>query len=214
MEIKTVVDSERGCGYRKGGGFYLMGGQLSQPCGRMPFPLSICPCCNQGIKPTRGFTWLDTLPLVDASQQACDASHCVQCPLGGKAGRWGLIWIGGKFYARPSDFVKEAAIQGISRRLPNGHIPKGLEVGKTWILLAHREAIWPKPETGQAPEDVKPIAAIFSAFIPHEIQYVVKGDETEEYLQALVDRGVTPVKVERAGEQFAIPETGEEAEDD
>lgn len=40
-------------------------------------------------------------------------------------------------------------------------------------------------------------AGIFSAFVPSAIEYVTKGAETKEELEALVKRGITPIKVVR-----------------
>ena len=53
-----AVEAKRGCGYRKEGGLYLVGGGLSAPCDRMPYPLDRCKTCGGGIKFTRGHTWL------------------------------------------------------------------------------------------------------------------------------------------------------------
>ena len=53
-----AVEAKRGCGYRKQNGLYLVGGGLSAPCDRMPFPLERCKTCGGGIKFTRGPQWL------------------------------------------------------------------------------------------------------------------------------------------------------------
>jgi len=48
-------------------------------------------------------------------------------------------------------------------------------------------------------------AGIFSAFVPSAIEYVTKGSETEEELEALVKRGITPIKVVRnATEEVSV----------
>jgi hypothetical protein len=74
--VVVSVESARGCGYRKPGksgvGIYLIAEGLSSPCGRLPLPLEICPCCSGGIKPTRGWTWI-TPRLLFGSPQAMDA---------------------------------------------------------------------------------------------------------------------------------------------
>ena len=142
MPIELRTDSKRGCGWRKEGGIYLMGDGLGQPCGKLPVPLDRCPCCGQGVKATRGWTWVDADALViQARKCAQTAISCDACTLrdGNSIGRSGLLWIGTKYYATPADYCKESGAQGISRRL--SQIPKGLKIGETWVLLAHRRCI-------------------------------------------------------------------------
>lgn len=59
FEIVESLESARGCGYRKEGGLYLVAGNDGVPCGRLPIPLKRCPCCGEGVKFTRGVTWID-----------------------------------------------------------------------------------------------------------------------------------------------------------
>ncbi|GAI07705.1 unnamed protein product [marine sediment metagenome] len=58
-----AVEERRGCGFRKVGGMYLCGEYISSPCDRMPFPLTVCPVCGQGIKVSRGFTEVNPFRL-------------------------------------------------------------------------------------------------------------------------------------------------------
>lgn len=250
--ITTKQEGPRGCGYRKGGGMYLVCDGPGRGCGRMPVPLHICPTCSHGIKPSRGWTWLASKPILDAAPPCTfttemrlvshvDASYhggpkdvivpgpvssvpgpeCELCPMGGAVDtRVGLMWVGGKFYGKPEDFTKEAERMGISKRI--SQIPKELEVGKTWVWLAHRE-VFP-PVHGKVLDDdvetdedcpvaldasltdaeckcgAEPTPGIFHAFKPTHIEYVMKGTETEDELDALEKRGLTIVKVERLGE--------------
>lgn len=53
-----AIEARRGCGYRKVGGIYLVGGGIGVPCDRLPYPLTVCPCCSQGVKQGRGWTWV------------------------------------------------------------------------------------------------------------------------------------------------------------
>lgn len=193
--VHTRIEPARGCGYRKPGGLYLVSGRMSAPCGKLPIPLTVCPCCNAGIKPTRGFQWVSAA-LVEGTRclgilsrnGAC--SGCV--PFDGSVTRFGLLWIGEAYYKTPFDFTHEANLQGISRRI--AAVPKDLVVGETWVLLAHRSAI---AEPGPDDKD-QFTAAIFTAFLPQAIEYVVKGDESEEELLAMEKRGLTLVKVHKA----------------
>jgi hypothetical protein len=65
MSFQIVESQElpRGCGYRKPGGFYLVSDGQGDPCGRLPIPLKRCPCCGEGVKFSRGTTWLDPRPF-------------------------------------------------------------------------------------------------------------------------------------------------------
>ena len=103
-----------------------------------------CPCCGGGIKPARGWTWIEPSILLAPNQKACeldDAKWCSRCPMGGgiPAGRHGLIWIGEKFYPMPGDFMREVQMMGVSRRLPA--VPRGFVLGETQVYLAHRKAV-------------------------------------------------------------------------
>jgi hypothetical protein len=112
----------------------------------------------------------------------------------------GLTWIGERHYPTPADFMKEAKAMGISRRIKT--IPKGFELGKTWALLAHRLTIPAKEKGGEA------TAGIFFMYQPTAIEYVCKGTETKEEIDALIKRGLTPVLVENPPKE-APPEEKE-----
>lgn len=168
-----AVEARRGCGYRKVGGLYMVGGELSAPCGRLPHPLHVCPTCSGGIKQTRGWTWVKPVALL-ATAQACNfpsfspssafsgMSQCAHCPmldpsiLADEEGRCGLLWIGEGFYKTPEDFSREGAEQGVCRRITA--IPRGFKVGETWVLVAH-----PKVnihESRLAPEQPEELAKV------------------------------------------------------
>lgn len=136
MKIETRHDRERACGWRSPGGKYLIGVGAIHDCGKLPIKLTVCPTCGAGIKPARAWTWIKPRDFVQP--HACGIDCSVTCPLFFPPDRAGLLWIGEKFYKTPEAFAKEARAQGISRRLPA--IPKGFEVGKTLVLLAHRKA--------------------------------------------------------------------------
>lgn len=187
--IITRSESERGCGYRKEGGIYLVSGALSLPCDKLPIELEVCPCCGAGIKATRGYQWVSSALIEAKVCKACAGAGCM--PFDGSVKRFGLLWVGGSFYKTPRDFTREASLQGISRRIST--IPKELIVGETWVLLAHRECI-PVPFK-EGDTEPKFQAGIFAAFRPTAIEYIVKGNETEEELLALEKRGLTLIKV-------------------
>jgi len=199
----------RGCGFRKPGGTYLVGGGLMAPCGRLPLPCEVCPTCGQGIKPSRGWAWVDGDKLKTLATRTCDSDQCAACPMSDsyELGRVGLLWVGSKFYPDVDAFANEAKEMGISRRI--AQVPRDFVVGETWVFLAHRQAIQSRCECngslGTECADcegtlVVSTPGIFSAFKPERIEYVVKGDESEEELDRKERQGFTLVSVEPVGQ--------------
>lgn len=204
--IVVSHESERGCGYRKVGGLYLMADAPNAACGKMPLRLDVCPTCSAGIKPSRSWTWVEADALFGDVTCTLTSAECMGCPLNTFLGRAGLLWIGEKFYPRPDDFLREAARQGVSRRIPA--VPKGFELGKTYVLLAHRKTIPEKCRAcaglpfsyAQLCETCKGggsvfTPGIFQVFRPSRLEKVVTGEEPDEEIEALHKRGITPVKV-------------------
>lgn len=176
-----AVEAKRGCGYRKVGGLYLVGSGIGAPCDRLPFELTVCPCCSQGVKQSRGWTWIDVAKFFqgshtlesfpgdqfphlcpEAQKRILDKTQrpnaflrpgCILCAEPELMGRAGMLWIGEKFYKSPDDFVKEGVSHGFSRRIQA--VPQGFELGKTWVLLAH-----PKAVTRMVPASAKEAAAL------------------------------------------------------
>lgn len=234
--VATRHDSKRGCGYRKAGGMYLVSGGPSVPCGKLPVyhtgtwetrvshVLAACPTCSGGVKPSRGWTWVDADTLL--ADSTCPPATCNPfCPMARSMGRAGLLWIGGKFYERPQDWTDEAVKHGVSRRI--SQVPRELKIGETWVLVAHRKAIAMRcpdcEDRGGAAAGVRVCETcggsstiyapgIFHAFKPTAIEYVVKGTETEEELQALIKRGITPVRVEVEQGSLAMDDAEDETE--
>ena len=244
--MRTSVETKRGCGWRQPGGLYLVSGQLSEPCPRLPVEMTVCSCCGQGIRPARGFTWVDGGKLIPPTEHGTPG-HSQVCPLAPKqlretdspdaetrpgdymyggggelvsrlGDRTGLIWIGEAHYKTAREFMQEAARMGVSRRITA--VPRDFKVGETWVLLGHRKAVltgylgddgeqytveqylsreMPYQENGGPEAIFSP--GIVTAFKPTAIEYIVKGDETDEELEALEKRGIEPVKVVRAEQQ-------------
>ena len=180
-----AVEAKRGCGYRKEGGLYLVGGGLSAPCDRMPYPLDRCKTCGGGIKFTRGPQWLQPdffTPhdsLVAFRRETClDESVCPVCVNGGPDaslsvladdlfGPHLLLWIGRANYT-PESYLKESRELGVSRRIPA--IPKGLVLGETWVLLAHLDA-----EPAKDPKVCARCGMSSSMHVGHP-DFIFKGD--------------------------------------
>jgi len=214
-----AIEAQRGCGYRKVGGLYIVSGELSEPCHKLPVPLHVCPTCHAGIKPTRGWTWVGRELLgADCSADGGPAAYtqwckhcqfCVVCTPSkvdvrgdtpetvekGKPGRFGLLWIGERYYPTPEAFMDEARRMGVSRRIPA--VPKDFETGKTWVLMAHRKAIEVGSEAvSAAGGDHYWTPGIVTAFCPLRIEQLVRQSEaTPEKLAELEKRGITAVPV-------------------
>lgn len=196
--IIDKVENERGCGFRKKGGMYLISSGAALACQKLPIALTVCPCCGEGVKQSRGFKWVK-YDLVKDPQcpKITEGKACLSCPFDGSVEKFGLMWVGEKFYPTPSKFTNEAALMGISKRI--AQIPKELIVGETWVLLAHPKAVlFSQTTTTQypaAPGEPEYLPGIFSAFVPQRIEYIVKGTETEEELDRMEKRGITLVNV-------------------
>jgi hypothetical protein len=201
VEIQVRRDSQRGCGWRKPGGLYLVDSSGGIACCKLPIALNVCPTCGAGIKFARSWTWIDAQKLFPDARCTNQATFC---PLANNAlGRIGLLWVGEQFYKSPRDFSREAEALGISRRI--AAVPREFVCGETWVALAHVHCV---PELG--PDGVpgwKP--GIFRIFRPEAIEYVVTGEESEEELASLVKRRITPVRIERIGETMPLPDCSE-----
>lgn len=219
VEIQIRHDRQRGCGWRKEGGIYLVSGGVGEPCGKLSLPLDKCPTCSCGIKFARGWTWIDAETLFSNVPCKREEKDCVGCPLNTPnpdIKRAGLLWIGEKFYKTPADWIKESRELGISRRIHS--VPNDFEVGKTWVAVAHIKAIKKHCDHGLDSTKQYGIAeravatracelcddegliytpGIFQMFQPTAIEYVVKGDESDDELEKLAKRGFTLIKVER-----------------
>ena len=200
-----AVEPKRGCGYRKVGGTYLVGSGGGSSCDRLPLPLTTCPCCSQGIKQARGWTWVDVNLLVGGVHSACkDEFPCPLCMATPEMGKAGLLWIGEGFYKTPALFMAESHRLGISRRISS--IPRGFKVGETWVLLAHAKTmVCDACSEGDALQQKQcqkckgtgMLPGIFYVFRPAAIERIVTETESkdQEKMDALKRQGLTPVIV-------------------
>jgi hypothetical protein len=210
-----AVEQKRGCGYRKVGGLYLVSGGIGAICDRLPFELNICPCCGQGIKQARSWTWVNIGKLfqgphsqLGAAQEflACDCNDglCPLCKNPESMDKAGLLWIGEKFYKTPADFIKEGVEMGFSRRIKA--VPQGFKIGETWVLLAHPKTVVCSACDGtgwvaSTDEHCKNCEAgrrpgIFFVWRPQRIEKIVlESQRGSEEIEALEKRGITPVYV-------------------
>ena len=173
-EIVISTETERLCGFRRPGangwGIYLMGDGEGAPCGRMPFPLEVCPCCGGGVKPSRGTTWIEPANLFEGliAHYECDSPACWSCPLTNLSTDPALLlWVGEAHYPTAKHFMVESNRMGISRKIPS--IPHDFRIGRTWVYLAHRKAIPIEYED----KSLGWIPGIFMAFRPTHIDMVI-----------------------------------------
>lgn len=217
MNYATKATSKRGCGFRSGGGLYMVTGGEAMACGLLPIELTTCPTCGGGIKQTRSFQWVNPTALlgirddkiwgmgsddVPYSDDHCGLG-CLQCwKLWGD--KSGLLWIGAAYYEMPEDWLKEAHEQGVSRRI--SAVPTDFVIGEHWILAGHPKACRVDCEpchgtgsiqdgsqerceacNGTGASDYR--RGIFAAFKPTGIERVLTQDE-----KALLDEHAYLVK--------------------
>jgi hypothetical protein len=174
-------------------------------CGGLPLEVTACPVCSHGIKPARGWTWINAKELFP-QRESCGNSYCSICPAYHRPERAGLIWIGEKFYPTPRDFTKETMKMGCSRRITA--VPRDFKLGETWVFLGHKKGSSKRCACGRICENCEPtglvyMPAIFHIFKPSRIEQIVGPDakEEDEAIKKLRKRGIEPVIVERIGEQ-------------
>ena len=190
-----AIEAKRGCGFRKVGGIYLVSEPGGFSCGRLPIPLTVCPCCGAGIKQSRGWTWVDPVGLFSKHPCKAPAGYCGKCPagqldqLGDQAG---LLWVGGSFYKTVDHFELEAKHLGISKRIAT--VPRGFVVGETWVLLAHPTAAktW-----DEELEIEKECPGVFRIFKPVRIEMIITESmqNDEVLMKRLAKQNITPVIV-------------------
>ena len=198
--MKDVADvhygePKRGCGFRKISSrskvfYYLCGSGFALPCDRLPFRLRVCPVCGSGLKFHRGFQWISWKDYAGEHNECKCNAHCFVCHPSSE--KYGLMWVGERYYTTHS-FISEAERMGVSKLVPT--LPKGLEIGKTKVLLAHRKA-WRNREP-----------AIFFAFVVKRVEVLVRAEEAdEEWVERLREKGVNVIIVGRNEKQITLEE--------
>lgn len=209
-----AVEAKRGCGYRKIGGLYLVGGGLFTACDRLPLPLESCPVCGGGIHFTRAMTEINPARLFGNHEGCTDSFRpCHVCDPADDAAY--IMSVGQKHYT-PQSFMEEAMRLGVSKRIP--YIPKNMKLGHTVVYLAHPKAVAEKCEpvlqqamavaAGHGNDQTRLLDAehheyrlgIFFAFIPRAIEKIVtesymSSDEGKKEQEKMAKKGVTLVPV-------------------
>lgn len=194
LQVQEIQIEKRECGLRKPGGFYFVGdvpeddmnGWLPRACR--------CSCDIKFLKGSRNvqkFVPYDAYP--ELRPESKDPRKFA--PFQPEEVVW-VVTIGVQHYPTVESYINEAKRQGISRYVKE--IPRGFKIGTSWVFLLHPNAFQREVILGDgmfATQKVVKEPGIIAVFKPTAIQYVVTGDETDEYLLSLASRGVTPVKV-------------------
>ena len=201
-----AVEARRRCGHRKVGGKYLVAGKLGMPCCKMPIVIEKCPCCDAGIKQSRGWTWIDPRPFLtgectsDVVRSIKDLNGIFYCPAADPAAmgaKVGLLWVGEKFYPTPGDFIAECDELGLSKRIKS--IPHGFKVGESWVFLAHPKVKWivDAEKSTEGNPVYKWVPGIFRIFKPTAVEQIITQSQSEdaEFMAKLAKQNITPVIV-------------------
>lgn len=218
-----AAEPQRGCGYRRIGGLYLVGGGIGVPCDRLPLLLDVCPTCGAGIHRARGWTWVDVNKLVQGPHKTgphkihvtddpnsdfvsvydvCPETGCIFCREPALMGRAGLLWIGEQFYPTPDLFLAEGRALGFSRRIKA--VPRGFKIGETYVLLAHSKAVrievprrgFPADENGVllSATEYEMKPGVVYVWLPQRIEKIFsEKDKGSEAVEEVQKRGIVPV---------------------
>lgn len=154
-----MVETERGCGWRKIGGSYLVCDGFDMPCDALPIELSPCPCCSFEVHQARSMQPIHAgyLASLLKDHKCQEGFICGVCSFATEyykikamspkereekglvlPEKFYLMFVSKEFYT-PESFVAEARKQGISKRIAANSLPKGFRVGKDFVFLAHSE---------------------------------------------------------------------------
>lgn len=204
IRVKTVQRLERGCGYRKTHGLYLVGGGIAHVCDRLPLVIEPCPCCGERPRFSRGIQRIDFPRIYGDHTDGVLECECPKtCPVCWPSSwshycdneqhhnTW-LMWVG-KDYTMES-FIEEALKIGVSKKI--AHIPKDLVVGRDWVFLARKNANPDEPiSVTILGHRTQKQDLIFYAFRSQRIEYIITEEEANntEFVETLIERGITPV---------------------
>ncbi len=188
-----MIEPIRKCGSRKVGGTYICSDPGSGfECFALPYNVTTCPCCFEGIKFSRGYKWFIPNKLFNDIEERCSGtikSTCSMgnvCPLRIKE-KAGIMWVGTQFYT-PQTFTEEAEEFGVSKRI--AAVPRDFEIGKIWVFLAHKRG-------GIDPKTNKKCSSIFYVFKPTRIEKIVTETQykNKDEMEKLKSKGIIPVPV-------------------
>jgi hypothetical protein len=212
-------ETERGCGWRHIGGFYLMGSGMGQGCDALPLDLEPCGECGFELpKKLRVMMsvhsgYLRPKILVKHSlpkdsekvgEKCSDKFPCPVCNM--KFGKKFLLMTVAKEFYSPESFIEEARKYGVSKRIRPETLPKEFELGKTWVFLAHKEAIRTKDSNPDILTDERKLGeykrGLFYAFKPKRIEAIVGDNEKPEKVKDLEDEGFKVIQLPHDDPRF------------
>lgn len=229
MRIEVSVEHRRMCGWRRpdktGVGIYLVGPMAAEICERLPYYVKPCHGCGSVFRFFRG--WMGVGPSERFSdeprcgQNGLQENHrhelCAVCSPEIAGPNAMVVFVGKKFYS-PAEFVDEALKIGISKKIPN--FPEWFEIGKTYVYLAHNEAVLKQrvnPGTMEPVFDEKTkrpvmdaLPGLIGCFRPVQIDLVVKNERAvperaKRYAERFGDEYCRIVRVVPAkGEQTSM----------
>jgi hypothetical protein len=210
----VAYEPKRGCGFREVGKLYLVGEGIAWVCPSLPLIFKPCECCTYEPPQYRDFQWIAKAYMKHIRAPTGVECH-PQCPVCypgvNDQKRYGLMWVGKKFY-NPVEFLTESEGMGVSKAIKQ--IPKGLILGETWAMLAHPQAYidnsddeyvqlrndWLTTGVDKVPPDPEPkppmYPGVFFAFIPDKVEMpIYQSEATKERVQELMAKGIAPVVV-------------------
>ncbi len=204
-------ETKRGCGWRKIGGFYLIGSGMPVSCDALPIDLDPCGECGYEVPFSRNMQMVHSAYLTpkilfkhaspniarrDGKEVLKNCKDNLPCPICtltfGK--KFALMEVSSSAYT-PESFIKEANKYGISKRINPHILPNDFKLGETWVFLAHRDAIQVKEPKFLEGAETKHKRGIFYAFRPVRIEAMVKDNENPERIKELEDEGYNIVKL-------------------
>jgi hypothetical protein len=212
-----MSEQERGCGYRKIGGLYLVCDPSNAiVCDGLPLPLKRCGCCGyvplftrnlQRIIPNyiiqaeaevhgiRKEVWLIDRGINQDKVCSCPPTCPICYPDHQQMPSYALMYVGSEY--TPTTFIQEAVHMGISKRIHE--IPWWFILGETWVLLAHKHVpkgvSFEKLKTNDMLEkETVTETAVFYAFKPKRVEMPMwKEALTNDEILLLEKHGITPV---------------------
>lgn len=199
------MEDERGCGWRKVGGAYLVGSGISGVCDALPIPLEPCSECDYVIPFSRAMQKIHIGYLASKLRDHVCHDTFLGCPICHYAREkriphFYVMWVSKRYYT-PASFIQEAIRLGVSKRIAPQSLPKGFQIGTDWVYLAHKETPLVY-ETGSLIPD-KMGNAIFYAFKPRRIELLLWSDTDKATVATWKQKGFTVILIERTKENLA-----------
>lgn len=206
----SMGEFERGCGYRKVGGVYLVCDGASFTCDGLPVEMVPCHCCEFSVSQARsmqpipagymtylmrnhkcteekGFPcpicfYAETYPKAKAVIVELPSDSPERLKLEAELPKvFYLMFVSKEFYT-PESFMEEARLLGVSKRVAPNSLPKGFKVGRDWVFLAHGTVPFPAiDKSGQVLKGERRYATgIFYAFRPSRLELVLYKGDVDD----------------------------------